>query len=68
LGEGSSRLGSKGDSRSIIDRGATVAVWVELREISNEDGYRLLRIVRSGRWFGGDLAAGADCAIGVGGR
>ena len=39
-----------------------MAERVRVREISNDEGNRLLRIVRRGSGFGGDLAAGADGA------
>ena len=39
-----------------------MAARVELREISNEEGNRLLRIVRRTSGLGRDLAAGADRA------
>ena len=40
-----------------------MAARVELREISNEEGNRLLRIVRREQRVGGDLAAGADRVV-----
>ena len=44
-----------------------MAARVELREITNEEGNRLLRIVRRAIGLGGDLAAGADrAAVGAG--
>src|SRR6266702_4990581 len=46
FGRGSCPRASKGDSRSIIDREGTMAARVEVREISNEEGNRLLRMVR----------------------
>ena len=39
-----------------------MARQVELRPITNEEGNRLLRIVRRSSRLGGDLAAGADGA------
>ena len=41
-----------------------MAARVELREISNEEGNRLLRIVRREQRLGRDLAAGADRVVG----
>src|SRR6266567_6043582 len=46
FGRGSSPRASKGDYRSIIDREGTMAARVELREINNEEGNRLLRMIR----------------------
>src|SRR6266566_2129916 len=46
FGRGSSPRASKGDSRSIIDREGTMAARVELREITNEEGNRLLGMIR----------------------
>ena len=44
-----------------------MAARVELREITNEEGNRLLRIVRRGSGLGRDLAPGADrAALGAG--
>ena len=41
-----------------------MAARVELREISNEEGNRLLRIVRREQRLGRDLASGADRVVG----
>src|SRR5882757_8069934 len=46
LGRGSSRVSSKELSRLVLHREARMARRVELRAISNEEGNRLLRLVR----------------------
>src|SRR5207247_6343840 len=46
FGRGSSATASKWVSRSIVEREGTMAARVELREITNEEGNRLLRMIR----------------------
>jgi hypothetical protein len=39
----------------------TERLWV--REIDDDEGRRLVRIIRPGQWVGGDLAAGAQMVL-----